>query len=240
MKIFLLKDSLKENHFITFDFPVIGDLNERDILPFLESIFEEAVVKDNVLKLTNLKPSVFEELKLLLKQNQLPEPYNSIFDYFRKLDKIDLNQVESFPTVISGSLAPLKMDFHNNDTDLNDDLYRSNLSNNEGTPFLVVSMGKWEDKVNQKVTCDIVSQQIVNEYCLLSEQSGEDFVLLVSLPNVKYTTELEIKLKSIFFSYFKEVGIITLFYKDTLYLRDISLKSPFKSSKVTLEQLLIG
>ncbi|MCM3110760.1 hypothetical protein [Lederbergia lenta] len=239
MKMFILKIYSSDSDSITFDYPINSEVNS-EIISFIETIFDSVEIKGKVLRLTDLKPDILEELKILIKKNQLPEPYNILCSYIKNLERNDFKDEETPPTIISGYLNPLNINLELRENEWNDYIQNSELSNSERTPILIIAPGQWQEEEKKISEFDFVLQEIVNEYCLFSKDAGEDYTLLVPLPNIKYTSELENYIKNIFFSYFKQVGIVTSFYMNSLYLTAIQLKSPFRIKKVTLDNLLIG
>ncbi|WP_312095646.1 hypothetical protein [Niallia sp.] len=230
MRMFMMKYYEKDHYSIAFQYP-LNHFESSYVIPEFQMLFDKVRWKNNVVTLTNLRQNIYDQILTQVSCCDMQSSYFAIIHYLNQQTKVE-DRMDTFPTILTGDLVSPEWS-----VDVQKDgiieLFKNQRALGDRQDY---SYGESKGKNNlgiQKIIC-----QVVHEYWLIYEQKREKTVIQISLPNIKYTRDLECKVKALFFPFFHQVQIATFFYEEGLYINNILLKRPRKKEKVDWGELL--
>ncbi|MER2060840.1 MAG: hypothetical protein ABTA16_18650, partial [Niallia sp.] len=187
--------------------------------------------KNNVITLTNLRHDIYEQLVTKVNCWEIKSSYFAIINYLNKQVKVE-DRMDVFPTILTGNLVSPEWNLDEKTNGVIE------LFKNQKALACREDNAHVESNKSNNLELQRIISQVVHEYWLVYERKREQTVIQISLPNIKYTRDLETKIKELFFPSFHQVQGATFFYEDGLYINNILVKRPRKKEKVDWGELL--
>lgn len=226
MRMFMMKYYEKDHYSIAFQYP-LSHFESSYVIPEFQMLFDKVRWKNNVVTLTNLRQEIYDQIVTKVKRRDIRSSYFAIINYIEKQMKVE-DRMDVFPTMLTGDLVSPEWSLG---------------VQNEGVIELIKNprvLGERESYTCEKNNIEFqkIISQVVHEYWLVYEQKRDKTVIQISLPNIKYTRDLEIRIKELFFPFFHQVQVATFFYEEGLYINNILVRRPRKKEKIDWGALL--
>ena len=230
MRMFLMKYFEKEHYSIAFQYP-LSRFESSYVIPEFQMLFDKVKWKNNVITLINLRQNIYEQILMQVKKCENQSAYLTIINYLNQQMKVE-DRMDCFPTILTGDLVSPEWSVGQKKDGIIE------LSKNQKAFGDRVGLSSGETKVKNELELQKIIYQVVHEYWLVYEQKREKTVIQISLPNIKYTRDIEMKIKDLFFPFFHQVQVATFFYEEGLYINNIIVKKPKKKEKANWGELL--
>lgn len=230
MRMFMMKYYEKDHYSIAFQYP-LNYFESSYVIPEFQMLFDKVRWKNNVVTLTNLRHEIYEQIVTKVNCLDIKSSYFAIINYLNKQEKAE-DRMDVFPTILTGNLVSPEWSMDEKKDGVIE------LFKNQKTLACGEDIARVESKKSNNLELKRIISQVVHEYWLVYEQRREQTVIQISLPNIKYTKDLETKIKELFFPFFHQVQVATFFYEDGLYINNILVKRPRKKEKVDWGELL--
>ncbi len=230
MRMFMMKYYEKDHYSIAFQYP-LSRFESSYVIPEFQMLFDKVKWKNNIVTLINLRANIYEQILLQVNQCDSRSSYMAIIDYLNQQTKVE-DRMDCFPTILTGDLVSPEwsVDFQKDGI--------IELFKNQEILGDKISLTSREERGKEKWEFQQIINQVVHEYWLVYEQKREKTVIQISLPNVKYTRDIEMRIKDLFFPFFHQVQVATFFYEEGLFINNILVKRPKKKEKANWGELL--
>lgn len=230
MRMFMMKYYEKDHYSIAFQYP-LNHFESSYVIPEFQGLFDKVRWKNNIVTLTNLRHEIYQQIVAQVNHWDSKSSYFAIINYLNNQVKVE-DRMDVFPTILTGNLVSPEWSM-----DAKKDGIIEWLKSPKALGYREVN-ARVEPKKRNELELQRIICQVVHEYWLVYEQKREQTVIQISLPNIKYTRDLETKIKELFFPFFHQVQVATFFYEDGLYINNILVKRPRKKEKVDWGDLL--